>query len=94
MVLRLLRETFQRFIAKDPIGFGGGDRNLYGYTREDPINQIDPLGLWALNIYIPTPFGVGAVTLVSHYEGQIFVAYEGVIGTSGGVEFDPSADIP
>jgi len=33
-----------RFIAKDPIGFAGGDVNLYGYVRNDPINWIDPWG--------------------------------------------------
>ena len=34
-----------RWTAKDPIGFGGGDTNLYAYTLADPINLIDPDGL-------------------------------------------------
>ncbi len=34
-----------RFISKDPIGFGGGDTNLYGYVANDPINYFDPSGL-------------------------------------------------
>jgi len=34
-----------RWTAKDPIGFAGGDANLYGYVFNDPINLIDPLGL-------------------------------------------------
>jgi RHS repeat-associated protein len=33
-----------RWIARDPIGFAGGDTNLYGYVASDPINFIDPLG--------------------------------------------------
>ena len=33
-----------RWIAKDPIGFTGGDTNLYGYVYNDPINLVDPLG--------------------------------------------------
>jgi len=32
------------FSAKDPIGFGAPDSNLYGYILGDPINAIDPSG--------------------------------------------------
>ncbi|MEX0729917.1 MAG: RHS repeat-associated core domain-containing protein, partial [Aquisalimonadaceae bacterium] len=34
-----------RWSAKDPIGFAGGDTNLYGYVLNDPVNLIDPEGL-------------------------------------------------
>jgi RHS repeat-associated protein len=34
-----------RWTAKDPIRFGSGDTNLYGYTENDPINFIDTDGL-------------------------------------------------
>ena len=33
-----------RWTAKDPIGFGGNDSNLYQYTYGDPVNSIDPTG--------------------------------------------------
>lgn len=33
-----------RWTTKDPIGFAGGDTNLYGYVWNDPINLIDPEG--------------------------------------------------
>jgi|GEM_PF-3165032 len=36
-----------RWTAKDPIGFAGGDWNLYGYVLADPVNWIDPSGLLA-----------------------------------------------
>src|SRR6516162_4896282 len=39
-----------RFISEDPIGFGGGDINLYGYVWQSPLRLRDPLGLdggWA-----------------------------------------------
>jgi RHS repeat-associated protein len=33
-----------RWTAKDPIGFAGGDTNLYGYVFADPVNLVDPSG--------------------------------------------------
>jgi RHS repeat-associated protein len=35
-----------RWTAKDPIGFAGGDTDLYGYVANDPVNWIDPDGLY------------------------------------------------
>uniref|UniRef100_UPI0003B761F2 RHS repeat domain-containing protein n=1 Tax=Methylohalobius crimeensis TaxID=244365 RepID=UPI0003B761F2 len=34
-----------RWTVKDPIGFAGGDANLYSYVVNNPLNFIDPLGL-------------------------------------------------
>lgn len=44
-----------RFISEDPIGFGGGDVNLYGYVWSNPGNFIDPYGLFS-SIYGDNPF--------------------------------------
>lgn len=35
-----------RFTAEDPIGFGGGNTNLFGYVGNNPLNFIDPFGLF------------------------------------------------
>ena len=35
----------RRFISEDPIGFAGGDINLYAYALSSPTNFTDPLGL-------------------------------------------------
>ncbi|MBI4584689.1 MAG: PKD domain-containing protein [Planctomycetes bacterium] len=34
-----------RWTTKDPILFAGGDTNLYGYVKNDPVNHVDPDGL-------------------------------------------------
>ncbi len=35
-----------KWTAKDPIEFDGGDTNLYGYVLGDPVNGVDPSGLY------------------------------------------------
>jgi RHS repeat-associated protein len=34
-----------RWTTKDPVGFDGGDANLYGYVLNDPVNMADSDGL-------------------------------------------------
>ena len=41
-----------KWTAKDPIGFSGGDSNLYGYVLGDPVSFIDPTGEF-LQLAIP-----------------------------------------
>jgi RHS repeat-associated protein len=35
-----------RFTAPDPMGDHGGDPDWYGYCLDDPVNAVDPLGLF------------------------------------------------
>jgi RHS repeat-associated protein len=39
---RFYDPTTGRYISADPIGFFGGDFNLYAYVNNDPVNGVDP----------------------------------------------------
>ncbi|WP_287130278.1 RHS repeat-associated core domain-containing protein [Candidatus Cyanaurora vandensis] len=43
---RYYSPRLQRFISEDPLGFGGGDSNLYRYAGNSPNVETDPLGLY------------------------------------------------
>jgi RHS repeat-associated protein len=59
-----------RWTAKDPILFSGGDTDLYGYGLNDPINAVDPDGLWTFQIGLG--FNVGGILGSSKSGGIIF----------------------
>ena len=45
---RQYRPDMARWMSRDPIGFAGGDWNLYGYVGNGPIFHNDPSGLQAV----------------------------------------------
>jgi RHS repeat-associated protein len=69
-----------RWTTKDPIGFAGGDSNLYGYVLSDPVNHVDTWGLWEwpawLKNLLPTAVGVSV---------EFDAIITGVYGGGGGV---------
>ncbi len=52
---RYYSQELHRFISRDPIGFAGGDANLYSYAGNSPTNITDAMGLYGL----PTSVGPG-----------------------------------
>ncbi len=46
---RYYTPRLQRFLSEDPLGFGGGDVNLFAYVGNDPINDTDTLGLGGIS---------------------------------------------
>jgi RHS repeat-associated protein len=52
---RYYSQELHRFISRDPVGFAGGDPNLYSYAGNSPTNFADVMGLYGL----PTSVGPG-----------------------------------
>ncbi len=70
-----------RWMAKDPILFGGGDTNLYGYCVNDPVNWVDPSGL-VTTIITVSDWGIGTHTAIH------------VDNNGSPVLYDPSGSYP
>ncbi len=49
-----------RWTSKDPIGFDGGDTDLYGYCGCDPVRLVDPKGLF-LPLFLAPPVIAAAI---------------------------------
>lgn len=60
-----------RWTNKDPIGFAGGDTNVYAYVGSDPVNRVDPSGLDTFNCVNNCIASQGVFSLAS---GGIVVA--------------------
>jgi RHS repeat-associated protein len=78
---RYYSPTYQRFVSQDPIGFAGGDANLYGYVGNQPADLSDPLGLWTAAVGWTfgggTGWGGGSVTLGFAIDDSGHVAFFG-----------------
>ena len=74
-----------RWMARDPVLYGGGQANLYLYVGNNPVNQRDPMGLWCAGLAVYAVFGGGAEVCCKN--GNCSVCSEGGIGEgfSGGI---------
>jgi RHS repeat-associated protein len=61
--------TTGRFIQRDPIGFAGGQTNLYSYAANNPVSFVDPDG----QMFTPVEWVAGGAALVS----WAYVLYKG-----------------
>ncbi|MBT8350398.1 MAG: RHS repeat-associated core domain-containing protein, partial [Deltaproteobacteria bacterium] len=62
-----------RWTAKDPILFRGGSIDLYGYCLNDPVNLLDPTGLWDMINSYKALYGSkpGSARPLTSYEKEI-----------------------
>lgn len=82
-----------RFISEDPIGFRGGDMNLYRYVGNGAINYTDPFGLIVIGAGLggSIPFISSDAQIVFDDDGNIALALTYCItsglnfGISGGI---------
>lgn len=79
-----------RWTTKDPIGFNGGDTNLYSYVNGNPMSAIDPSGLWGITIgigiggYLGGGADVAGGIYVGSQDGHIFGGFYGSGSTGFG----------
>ena len=67
---RVFSAQIGRFLQTDPIRFAAGDVNIYRYVSNNPVNMIDPLGLWGFG-------GVGGAA------GNVFIGGGGASAGGG-----------
>ena len=81
-----------RWTAKDPIFFGGGEIDIYTYVQNNPVNEIDPLGLWSIkgSFY----WGYGGSFTLGKKDGKWFIRAGAGVGAGGGIKFYPTGGFP
>lgn len=79
-----------RWTAKDPIGFRGGQANLFAYVSNDPINRRDPWGLQDSPNSHPVRFGAPSAGQTrgswgsGRYDASCWFSNAGGRGAAGG----------
>ncbi|MCI1278362.1 MAG: hypothetical protein LKG23_05185 [Nitrospira sp.] len=79
-----------RFLEKDPIGFSGGDINLYNYAFNSPLLYTDPYGL---EVQVCRQPALGFLP-VDHQWIKTDTLERGMGGTRGNVAGNESGDWP
>ncbi len=76
-----------RWSAKDPIGFSGGQANLFSYVANDPINRRDPHGLqdnYPIRFGAPTAAQTSGGSPSFRYNASCWLSNAGGNGVAGG----------
>ena len=80
-----------RFLSIDPLGYAGGDVNLYRFVRNNPVNFIDPWGL-EIRVYSSDAFGISGLNHAFVYSTETD-RYKGTDGSSWVTRGDGRGDL-
>jgi RHS repeat-associated protein len=86
--------TLGRWIQIDPIGFEGGDVNLYRYSVSNPGNLLDPSGLQITLGPDNTQYGVGPAEVSIPAGWRLRVWTDRGVSEQGPWTFDTSVSVP
>jgi RHS repeat-associated protein len=88
MGLRPYDPASGRFMARDPLGLGGGQANLFAYAGDEPIQHSDPIGMASLATGLCDGWCVGVKFAITEKGFSSCVE----LGAGKGDEFEYSPD--
>ncbi len=91
MGLRPYDPASGRFMARDPLGLGGGQANLFSYSGDEPIQHSDPIGLGSTALGLCDGFCVGVKFTMTEKGFSSCVELGG--GEGNEFEYNPNADL-
>ncbi len=80
-----------RFVSEDPLRFFSGEENFYSYTEQNPVNFIDPFGLFCQCTYSQS---TGHLKCVDSETGKTVAEANGYAGKGAGKNNPDMQDLP
>ncbi len=91
MGLRPYDPASGRFMARDPLGLGGGQANLFAYSGDEPIQHSDSIGLGSTALGLCDGFCVGVKFTITEKGLSSCVEVGG--GEGNEFEYNPTAGL-